>query len=81
MNNDISTLLQAIAIAKETRNLIDQNTLLVVAPNLIALGLASAVGLNPLIATAIHNGSAIAAGLNSLRPLVQHQLEGGSKTP
>ncbi|WP_413162261.1 heavy metal translocating P-type ATPase [Capilliphycus salinus ALCB114379] len=77
MNNDISSLLQAIAIAKETRNLIDQNTLLVVAPNLIALGLASAIGLNPLIATVIHNGSAIAAGLNSLRPLVLHQLEGG----
>jgi Cu2+-exporting ATPase len=80
MNNDISSLLQAIAIAKETRNLIDQNTLLVVAPNLIALGLASAIGLNPLIATVIHNGSAIAAGLNSLRPLVQHQLEGGGST-
>jgi len=80
MNNDISSLLQAIAISKETRNLIDQNTLLVVAPNLIALGLASAIGLNPLIATVIHNGSAIAAGLNSLRPLVQHQLEGGGST-
>ncbi len=80
MNNDISSLLQAIAISKETRNLIDQNTLLVVAPNLIALGLASAIGLNPLIATVIHNGSAIAAGLNSLRPLVQHQFEGGGST-
>ncbi len=80
MNNDISSLLQAIAIAKETRSLIDQNTLLVIGPNLVALGLASAVGLNPLIATVIHNGSAIAAGLNSLRPLVQHQLERGSST-
>lgn len=80
MNNDISSLLQAIAISKETRNLIDQNTLLVVAPNLIALGLASAIGLNPLIATVIHNGSAIAAGLNSLRPLVLHQFEGGGST-
>ena len=48
---------------------------MVVATNLVALGLASTVGLNPLIATVIHNGSAIAAGLNSLRPLVQHQLE------
>ncbi|WP_235440961.1 heavy metal translocating P-type ATPase [Limnoraphis robusta] len=80
MNNDISSLLQAIAIAKQTRTLIDQNTLLVIGPNLVALGLASAVGLNPLIATVIHNGSAIAAGLNSLRPLVQHQLERGSST-
>jgi Cu2+-exporting ATPase len=75
MNNDLGTLIEALNIAKETKKLIEQNSLLVVAPNLIALGLASTVGLNPLIATIIHNGSAIAAGLNSLRPLVQHQLE------
>ena len=75
MNNDLATLLEALDIAKETKKLIEQNTFLVVAPNLMALGLASTVGLNPLIATIIHNGSAIAAGLNSLRPLVQHQLE------
>jgi Cu2+-exporting ATPase len=76
MNDDLSGLLEAIAIAKETKNLIEQNTMLVAGPNLVALGLASTVGLHPLIATAVHNGSAIAAGLNSLRPLVQHQLEG-----
>ncbi|QCS50185.1 heavy metal translocating P-type ATPase [Picosynechococcus sp. PCC 11901] len=75
MNNDLGTLLEAIAIAKETQALIEQNTLLVVAPNMIGLGLAATVGLNPLWATVIHNGTAIAAGLNSLRPLLQHQLE------
>jgi Cu2+-exporting ATPase len=75
MNNDLTTVLEAIAIARETKKLIEQNTLLVVGPNLVALGLASSVGLNPLIATAVHNGTAIAAGLNSLRPLVIHQLE------
>ncbi|WP_425461547.1 heavy metal translocating P-type ATPase [Hyella patelloides] len=75
MDNDLASLAQALNIATETKKLIEQNTLLVVAPNLMALGLASTVGLNPLIATIIHNGSAIAAGLNSLRPLVQHQLE------
>ena len=75
MNNDLTSLAEALNIARETKQLIEQNTLLVVAPNLTALGLASTVGLNPLIATVIHNGSAIAAGLNSLRPLVQHQLE------
>jgi Cu2+-exporting ATPase len=74
MNNDLSALLEAIAIAQDTERLISQNTALVVAPNLLALGLATTVGLNPLIATVIHNGSAIAAGLNSLRPLLQHQL-------
>ncbi len=75
MNNDLTSLIEALNIAQETKKLIEQNTLLVVAPNLMALGLASTVGLNPLIATVIHNGSAIAAGLNSLRPLVQHQWE------
>lgn len=75
MNDDISSVLEAIAIAKETKNLIEQNILLVVGPNLVALGFATTVGLNPLLATIIHNGTAIIAGLNSLRPLVQHQLE------
>jgi Cu2+-exporting ATPase len=75
MNDDLSTLTEALNIAQETKKLIEQNTLLVVAPNLMALGLATTVGLNPLIATIVHNGSAIAAGLNSLRPLVQHQME------
>jgi len=75
MNNDLSSILEAIAIAKETQSLIEQNTMLVVAPNLIGLGFASTIGLNPLLATIIHNGTAMAAGLNSLRPLVQHQLE------
>jgi Cu2+-exporting ATPase len=75
MNNDLSSILEAISIAKQTQSLIEQNTMLVVAPNLIGLGFASTIGLNPLLATIIHNGTAIAAGLNSLRPLVQHQLE------
>lgn len=75
MTNQLTSFLEAIAIAKETKNLIGQNTALVVGPNLVALGLASTIGLHPLIATTIHNGSALAAGLNSLRPLAQHQLE------
>lgn len=72
MNNDLFSLLEAIAIAKETMQIIQQNTALSVVPNLAALGLASTVGIHPLAATAIHNGSAIAAGLNGLRPLVIH---------
>lgn len=74
MNNNLLELLEAIAIARETRDLIEQNIALVVVPNLAALGLASTAGLNPLVATIIHNGSAIAAGLNSLRPLVTHKF-------
>ncbi|MGK7958256.1 MAG: heavy metal translocating P-type ATPase [Crocosphaera sp.] len=75
MNNNLTDLLEAIAIAQDTKALINQNTLMVVGPNLAALGLATTVGLNPLLATLVHNGTAIVAGLNSLRPLVQHQLE------
>lgn len=75
MNNNLLDLLEAIAIARQTRSLIEQNTTLVVIPNLIALGLATTIGLNPLAATAIHNGSAIVSGMNSLRPLLQHQLQ------
>lgn len=81
MNNDLSSLLEAIAIAQETKALIEQNIFLVVAPNLVALVLATSIGLNPLLATAIHNGTAIIAGLNSLRPLVFHQLQGQRETP
>ncbi|MGK7938769.1 MAG: heavy metal translocating P-type ATPase [Crocosphaera sp.] len=75
MNNDLNDLLEAISIAQQTKQLITQNTFMVVAPNMAALGLATTVGLNPLLATLIHNGTAIMAGLNSLRPLVQHKLE------
>ena len=74
INNHLLELLETIAIARQTRDLIDQNIALVVVPNLVALGLASTTGLSPLVATAVHNGSAIAAGLNSLRPLVEHQF-------
>ncbi|MEB3829195.1 heavy metal translocating P-type ATPase [Phormidium sp. CCY1219] len=70
MNNDLYSLLEAIAIAKETQHVIQQNIGLSVAPNIAALAFASTVGLHPLAATAIHNGSAIAAGLNGLRPLM-----------
>ena len=38
MNNNLLELLEAIAIARETRDLIEQNIALVVVPNLVALG-------------------------------------------
>ena len=75
MTNDLTSFLEAIVITKQTKRIVEQNTFLVVAPNLVALGVASTLGLNPTIATLVHNGSAIAAGINSLYPLVAHQLE------
>jgi Cu2+-exporting ATPase len=70
MNDNLNDLVEVIAIAKQTMHIIQQNTALVVVPNLVALGLASTVGLHPLVATVVHNGSAIAAGINGLRPLM-----------
>ncbi|MEM8602760.1 MAG: heavy metal translocating P-type ATPase, partial [Cyanobacteria bacterium P01_H01_bin.121] len=74
MQNHLLDFLDVVAIARQTRALIDQNIGLVVLQNLMALGIATTRGLSPLLATGIHNGSAIAAGLNSLRPLLQHRL-------
>jgi Cu2+-exporting ATPase len=70
MDGSLTELLDAIAIAQETKQLIQQNINLSVIPNVAALSLASTVGLHPLAAAIVHNGSAIAAGLNGLRPLM-----------
>ena len=74
MEDNLLDFLEVIAISRQTRALLEQNIGLVVLPNLVALGIATTRGLSPLLATGIHNGSAIVAGLNSLRPLLQHQL-------
>ncbi len=72
MDNNLTSFVEAIAIARQTQQVIKQNIGLAVVPNLAALGLATTFGLHPLAATVVHNGSAIAAGLNGLRPLM-HQ--------
>lgn len=71
MENDLESLVKAIALAQQTQQLIGENTRLSVIPNVAALLLATTVGLHPLAAAVVHNGSAIAAGVNGLRPLLQ----------
>jgi len=78
MQNDLHSLLQAIAIARHTKYLIQQNTNIVVIPNLAAMAMAVLVGLNPLLATVVNNGSTIIAGINGLRPMVKR---GSKQTP
>jgi Cu2+-exporting ATPase len=70
MENNLTSLVKAITLARQTRKLIEQNTRLAVIPNLAALSVATTVGLHPLLASVVHNGSAIAAGVNGLRPLI-----------
>lgn len=71
MQNDLHSLLQAIAIARQTKQLIQQSTNIVVLPNIAAIAIAVFLGLNPLAATVINNGSTIIAGINGLRPILK----------
>ncbi|MEG3440302.1 heavy metal translocating P-type ATPase [Pannus brasiliensis CCIBt3594] len=70
MENNLRGLPFAIAIARQAMELIHQNTGLVAIPNLGAMVLAVLVGIPPLTATLVNNGSTIIAGLNGLRPLL-----------
>ncbi|HBB32274.1 MAG TPA: heavy metal translocating P-type ATPase [Cyanobacteria bacterium UBA8803] len=70
MKNDLCGLVEAIAIARHAQQLIRQNTGIVAVPNLSGLVLAGSVGLNPMAATLINNGSSVIAGLNGLRPIL-----------
>lgn len=70
MENDLRGLPEAMALARQAVQLIHQNTGIVAIPNLTALALAVVVGIEPLAATLVNNGSAVMAGLNGLRPLL-----------
>ena len=71
MQNDLHGLLEAIAIARQAKSLIRQNTGIIAIPNLGALVVAVLFGLNPLAATVVNNGSTIVAGVNGLRPILK----------
>jgi Cu2+-exporting ATPase len=80
MENDLLSLVEAIAIANFAKQIIYENTGIVVAPNLTALMIAATVGLSPLAATVVNNGSSVVAGLNGLRPILMgHQEKSNSK--
>ncbi|MEH2212104.1 heavy metal translocating P-type ATPase [Nostoc sp.] len=73
MQNDLHGLLEAIAIARQAKQLIRQNTALVAFPNLAAMAIAVFFGLNPLAATVVNNGSTVVAGVNGLRPILKNR--------
>lgn len=72
MENDLRGLPEAISIARHAMQVIHQNTAIVAAPNLIAMALAVAIGIDPLAATIVNNGSSVIAGLNGLQPLMRN---------
>ncbi|MBF2065365.1 MAG: cadmium-translocating P-type ATPase [Calothrix sp. C42_A2020_038] len=71
MNNNLQDLLEAIEIARQAKQLIQQNTSIIAVPNLAALVVAAVFGLNPLTATVVNNGSTVVAGVNALRPMLK----------
>jgi len=68
-DDDLRRLPEAIKIARSSMALVRQNLSLAVIPNSAGLGLAAFGLVGPAGATLLNNGSAIAAALNSLRPL------------
>ena len=63
-------LCTALALSREAKGLIEQSWDIVSIPNTIALALTACGVLGPLGAAILGNGSAIAATLNGLRPLL-----------
>ncbi|MGD1903092.1 MAG: heavy metal translocating P-type ATPase [Geitlerinemataceae cyanobacterium] len=70
MDDNIASLILAIRIAKQTMDVVWQNTAVVAVPNLSAMLFGVFFILDPVLAVAINNGSAIVAELNGLRPLL-----------
>jgi Cu2+-exporting ATPase len=71
LHGDLSGLPVAVDIAREALGLIRQNLVIVGAPNAAGLLLASLGIVGPVAATALNNGSNVAAALNGLRPLLR----------
>ena len=70
LEGNLWKLVQAIDIARESIRLIHQNWDLIFYPNTAAILLSLLQLIGPVGATLISNGSAIAASLNALRPLL-----------
>jgi Cu2+-exporting ATPase len=80
LHGDLHGLPDTIDTAREAMRLIRQNLAIVGVPNAAGMALATAGLVNPVLATAINNGSNVAAALNGLRPLLAKPA-GGSRNP
>lgn len=63
----------AIEIAQRSMHIVRQNIGIIAVPNIGALAMAASIGLNPVAAAVIHNGSTVVASVNGLRPLLHRQ--------
>jgi Cu2+-exporting ATPase len=69
LDNDLRDLVATTEIARHAMQVIRQNRALVVVPNVGAIAYGALFVLNPIAGVVINNGAALAAALNSLRPL------------
>jgi heavy metal translocating P-type ATPase len=70
MDDDLSSLILAVLVSKHAMSVVNQNAAIIVAPNVSAMVWAALIGLNPVAAVLINNGSAIVAEMNGFRPLM-----------
>lgn len=70
MEDNLTQLETAIAIACNAMDIVNQNIALVILPNVGAVLAGVFLAINPVLAILINNGSAILAELNGLRPLL-----------
>ncbi len=69
VNDDLTDLLIAIEICRQALRILHQNTMLVTVPNIAGVAYGVLTVMSPFTGMAINNGAALAAALNSLRPL------------
>lgn len=69
VNDDLRDLLTAIEICRQTLHILHQNTMLVTVPNIAGVAYGVLTVMSPFTGMVINNGAALAAALNSLRPL------------
>ncbi|HYZ15614.1 MAG TPA: HAD-IC family P-type ATPase, partial [Candidatus Acidoferrum sp.] len=69
LHGDLRGIPEAIDIARHAMRTIHEELAIVAVPNALGFVLAALGFISPTIATALNNGSAVAAGLSGLRPL------------
>ena len=70
LHDGLGGVIVALDVARDAAVLQRQNLALSLVPNAVGLVLASTGFIGPAIATGVNNGSALAAGLNGMRPLL-----------
>lgn len=75
MKNDLRGLVEAISIARNAKGIIHQNTSIIAIPNISGLAIAATLGMSPMTANLINNGSSVIAGINGLRPVLTASRE------